>query len=152
MVRASGSYPLCPGFKSLHRHQISHPGFTPFAGLNAPVQNRAIWFVPFSEIQKLTPSLHAPICPVPGAVGNEPRGVRSAAFQRETMLPVSFVTRTRCPSKAAATGEVNPFPVSVFRIEPFEARTTETEPEKLGTQRFVPSKAGITGLKPTVTV
>ena len=26
MVRASGSYPLCPGFKSLHRHQI--PGET----------------------------------------------------------------------------------------------------------------------------
>jgi hypothetical protein len=23
LVRASGSYPLCPGFKSLHRHQIS---------------------------------------------------------------------------------------------------------------------------------
>ena len=89
--------------------------------------------------------------PVP--VENDPSGVRSPAFQSETLLPPAFVTRTRCPSNAAVAGPLIPFPVKVASTAPLEARTTETESEKLlGTQMFVPSKIGKDGLRPTVTV
>ena len=44
-------------------------------------------------------------------------------------------------------------PVSVARVAPLDARTTETEfASKLGTQMFAPSKAGMKGFRPTVTV
>ena len=56
-----------------------------------------------SVIQKLMPSLQAPIGPDAGPVKNEPSGVRSAAFQSETLLP-ELVTRIRWPSKAAERG------------------------------------------------
>ena len=82
-------------------------------------------------IQKLIPSLHAPLGAVPGPVPKEPSGVRSAAFQSETLLApaVLFVTRMRCPSKAAELGPFRPLPVRVARIAPLEARTTVTEVE-----------------------
>ena len=95
------------------------------------------------------PSLQAPKGPVLAPVGKEPRGVRSAAFQRETLLPEELVTRMRWPSKAAAEGSFNPLPVNVWMTAPVEARTTETELEEaLGTQMFVPSKAGSSGRVP----
>ena len=97
-------------------------------------------------IQKLRPSLVAPKGRVLAPVGKEPRGVRSAAFQRETLLPAELVTRMRWPSKAAAEGPSNPLPVSVWMTAPVDARTTVTElGERLGTQMFVPSKAGCSG-------
>ena len=67
-------------------------------------QNLARRLVVRRVIQKLMPSLVAPKGPVLAPVGKEPRGVRSAAFQRETLLPEELVTRMRWPSKAAAEG------------------------------------------------
>ena len=58
---------------------------------------------------------------------NDPGGVRSAAFQRETLPPPALVTRTRSPSKAAANGRLNPLPVRILTTAPVEARTTVTE-------------------------
>src|SRR5262249_56092692 len=65
-------------------------------------QNRAIAKPEFSPIQKLIPSAQAPIGWVPGPVEREPIGVKSAAFQRETLSPVLLVMSTRWPSNAAA--------------------------------------------------
>ena len=76
-----------------------------------------------SVIQKFTPSLQAPSGPVLAPVEKEPMGVKSAAFQSETLSPPGFVTRTRCPSRAAARRAFNPLPVSVWRTAPLEART-----------------------------
>src|SRR5262249_43426395 len=115
------------------------------------LQNRASWPGTPSVVQKLPPSLQAPkgfvLAPIPKA----PSVVRSAAFQSETLLPIWFVTRTRCPSNAAVVGKLKPLPVSVASTAPVEARTTETAPE-YGTQMLVPSKTGNSGLKPMVTV
>src|SRR5262249_20289837 len=119
--------------------------------LRAP-QNRASLFAVDSVIQKLTPSLQTPKGEVLAPVPREPRAVRSAAFQRETTLPALFVTRMRCPSKGALVGRFRPLPVSVGGTAPLAARTTEIEEFKLGTQMFVPSKTGNSGLEPTVTV
>src|SRR6266508_4487304 len=48
---------------------------------------------------------------------------------------------------------MRPFPVSVARTTPLDARTTETDAESLfGTQMLVPSNTGNDGLTPTVTV
>src|SRR5258708_24591256 len=99
------------------------------------------------------PSRQAPNGNVSDPVWKDPRIVRSAAFQSETLSPLLFVTSTRCPSNAAAIGKFSPLPVRVCRTAPFEARTTETELElALGTQMFAPSKTGNLGLLPTVTV
>src|SRR5215471_8398707 len=123
------------------------------AALNGGGQNRASLFVPFSAIQKLTPSLQAPNGNVLTPVAKEPSVVRSAAFQSETLLPIWFVTRMRCPSNAAVEGAFSPLPVRVASTAPLEARTTENEAEPpLGAQMFVPSKIGILGKVPTETV
>src|SRR5262249_47502335 len=126
-------------------------------GLSAPrtptLQNRASLAAPTSVIQKLMPSLQAPNGPVLVPVPKEPSVVRSAAFQSETLLPETFVTRTRCPSNAAVLGAFKPLPVSVASTVPLEARTIETELEIwFGTQMLVPSKTGNCGTVPTVTV
>src|SRR5262249_10128382 len=103
--------------------------------------------------QKLTPSLQAPSGPLNCPAPNDPRGVRSAAFQSETLSPALFVTRIRWPSNAAPSGAANPLPVRVASSAPPEARTIETELEaRFGTQIFVPSNTGIQGEEPTVTV
>src|SRR5215471_1999211 len=116
-------------------------------------QNRASLPEPASVIQKLTPSLQAPNGEVLEPVAKDPSVVRSAAFQSETLLLPPLVTSTRSPSNAATAGPFRPLPISVCRTAPFEARTTETELELLlGTQMFVPSKTGICGVLPTVTV
>lgn len=57
-------------------------------------QNRATWLPLKSVIQKLTPSLHAPHGPV-AAPATVPIGVRSAAFQSDTLSPEKFVIRIR---------------------------------------------------------
>src|SRR5262245_15857818 len=117
------------------------------------LQNLASFWRNRREIQKLTPSLHAPKGAPPDGKPNTPAGVRSAAFQRETVLPLKLVSRTRSPSKAAWTGPFRPFPVNVASTDPVEARTTETEwSPSLGTQMLVPSKTGFRGMSPTVTV
>src|SRR4029077_6734586 len=98
------------------------------------------------------PSLHAPVGFVLAPVGNEPIGVRSAAFHIDTLFPTLLVTRTRCPSNAAWKGLFSPFPVSVARTMPSLARTTLTdESDPLGTQMFEPSNTGSRGLAPTAT-
>src|SRR5438552_14967472 len=74
-------------------------------------QNLARRFVVRRVIQKLRPSLVAPKGPVLAPVEKEARGVRSAAFRRETLLPEELVTRMRWPSKAAAEGPSSPLPV-----------------------------------------
>src|SRR5262249_27088961 len=74
--------------------------------------------VPFSAIQKLTPSLQAPNGNVLTPVAKEPSVVRSAAFQSETLLPIWFVTRMRCPSNAAVEGAFSPLPVRVASTAP----------------------------------
>ena len=51
--------------------------------------------------QKLIPSLQAPNGFVPAPVEKVPTGVRSAAFQRLTLLAKMLVPRTRSPSNAA---------------------------------------------------
>src|SRR5215813_5373720 len=94
------------------------------------------------------PSLQAPNEPVP--IGNDPTGVRSAAFHTVIAVP-PLVTRTRSPLNATEMGAAMPA-VSVCRTAPVEARTTVTEAlPVLGTQMFDPSKAGCWGVKPTVT-
>src|SRR5207244_3715673 len=99
---------------------------------------------------KFSPSLHAPK-PVPPLVENVPIGERSDAFHNETLL--GFATRMRSPSNAADDGPLNPLPVSVARTAPVDARTTVTVFEvKLGTQMFVPSKAGYPAKAPVETV
>src|SRR5262249_10800222 len=88
---------------SLERSPIVSPG-QPVAEAYHPaeLQKRASWLVPPSAIQKWIPSLHAPLGFVAAPVGKLPIVVRSAAFQSATLLPLRAVTRTRCPSKAAA--------------------------------------------------
>src|SRR5262245_6497696 len=88
-----------------------------------------------------------------GPVGEEPRGVRFAAFQTETMSLPLLATRIRCPSKAAPWGWLIPLPVRVWRTVPLEARKTVTVLSPvLGTQMFVPSKTAYLGPRPAVTV
>src|SRR5215470_13034503 len=131
---------------------MGHPppgSLLPVAGLK-----RASVFEALSVIQKLIPSLAAPEG-VPGPVGKNPSAVRSAAFQRETVLAplAALVTRIRWPSKAATKGKFNPLPFRAPRTAPFEARTTVIElTAAFGTQIFAPSKAGNFGPDPTVTV
>src|SRR5215475_9467418 len=106
-----------------------------------------------SVIQKLTPSLQTPPGRVPIPVENDPRGERSAAFQRETVSLTPLEIRTRSPSKPEKLGLDSPLPVSVATTVPLEARTTEIEDElELTTQMLVPSKVVKTGNAPTVTV
>jgi hypothetical protein len=107
---------------------------------------------PFNAIQKLRPSLQAPIGVVVAPVLTEPSGVRSAAFHSETLSPKMLVTSIRSPSNAAACGPFNPLPVSVASTAPVDARTTYMPFEPSGTQMFVPSKTGNLGLLPRVTV
>src|SRR5262249_43731036 len=57
----------------------------PSAASPAAHQNRASLLVPFSAIQKLTPSLQAPKGLVLAPVAKDPSVVRSAAFQSETL-------------------------------------------------------------------
>src|SRR5262249_37840361 len=115
-------------------------------------QNLASCAVPLKVIQKLRPSLQAPSGNVPTSVERKPRGLKSAAFHRDTVLEM-LVTRTRSPSKAVAIGLIIPLPVSVWRTSPEEARTIETLAlPLLGTQMFVPSKTGCFGEVPTGTV
>src|SRR5215471_7335817 len=101
-------------------------------------------------IQKFTPSLQTPQGPV-NPVATNPNGLRSAAFQSESR-PIRSVTMARCPSKATPAGTNNPLPVNVARTTPVEGRITETVPSPLGDQMFDPSKAGLWGVDPTVTV
>ena len=78
-----------------------------------------------------------------GPVAKDPRGVRSAAFQRETLWPEEICHQHSLAIECGRTGPFNPLPVRVARTAPVEARTTETESEMLlGTQIFVPSKIG----------
>src|SRR5262249_26293298 len=112
------------------------------------LQNLASLFTPSNVIQKLMPSLQA--CHEEDPSGNEPRGERSAAFQRVTEVEPP-ATRMRSPLNATAVGAAIPA-VSVCRMAPLEGPTTVTEPfPLLGTQMFDPSKAGYWGPKPTVT-
>src|SRR5262249_62394005 len=100
-----------------------------------------------------TPSLHAASGTDPGPARKDPIGVKSAAFQTESVSPVWPTIRTRLPSKAAPVGAPRPLPVSVARTEPVEALTTVTDPDpRLGTQLTAPSKAGSLGSPPAVTV
>jgi hypothetical protein len=73
--------------------------------LDALSQNRSSWPVLNNVIQKLIPSLQAVYGEVLEPVPKDPRTVRSAAFQSETLSPLLLVTRTRSPSNAAACGE-----------------------------------------------
>src|SRR2546426_1843782 len=116
-------------------------------------QNLASCPEPLKVIQKFTPSKQTPSGRVPGPVKKDPRGVKSADFQSETLSPPRFETIARCPSNAIPMGPFKPLPVRVARISPVEARTTDTEfdPE-FGTQMFAPSKAGNRGFAPTATV
>src|SRR5262249_54517176 len=123
------------------------------AASRAALQNRASLPELTSVIQKLTPSLQAPTGSVFAPVAKDPSVVSSAAFHSETLSPLKFASRMRCPSNAAAVGTFKPLPVRVASTAPVEARTTETELEiRLGTQTFVPSKTGKFGSVPTVTV
>src|SRR6185295_7461858 len=97
------------------------------------------------------PSLQAPRGRLLTPVMNEPSGVKSVAFHTDALSPLKFVTRMRCPSKAAARGVLRSLPVRVASTKgwasglPAESftRTTVTEAElELGTQMFVPSKIG----------
>src|SRR5262249_44432828 len=87
-------------------------------------------------------------------VENEPRGERPAAFQSETLSWFEpLITRIFSPSKAAATGDARPKPVSVARTAPVAALTTDkVESPEDGTHRLVPSKTGSSGARPTGTV
>src|SRR5215470_6935887 len=102
-------------------------------------------------MKKFAPSLQAMYGSLDAPVEKEPRGVMSAAFQRETLFASGFVTRTRRPSNAADKGEERPLPVGVWRTTPVEARTTTTESEE-GTQMLVPSNTGYRLVAPMVTV
>src|SRR5262249_11512363 len=102
-------------------------------------QNRTSELACLREIQKSNPSLQTPSGWFARAW--DPRGVSPAAFQRET--PLELVTRTLSPSKPATAGVFRPFPVSVARTAPLEARTIETDADPaFGTQMFAPSKTG----------
>ena len=81
----------------------------------------------------------------------EPSGLKSAAFQSETLVPCWFVTSIRSPSNAAVIGPSRPLPVRLARTVPVDALTTVTESESVTTQMFVPSKTGNCGLFPTIT-
>src|SRR5947207_9598273 len=124
-------------------------------------QKRASLSAPLRVIQKFKPSLHAPNGPESAPVEKEPSGVRSAAFHKDTLLPLKLVTSMRSPSNAAARGPLRPLPVSVASTNAGArgfptaslTRTTITEfVVKLGTQMFVPSKLATPGPLPILIV
>src|ERR1700730_10559605 len=105
-------------------------------------QKRASWFDPPSAIQKLIPSLQTPYGVLFAGSGKDPSRARSAALQSWMLSPLEPVTRMRSPSNAALKGEKpSPRVVKVWTTVQVAADTTTTSPS-VGTQMFVPSKAG----------
>src|SRR6185295_7653002 len=115
-----------------------------------PSQKRASRFDPERDTQKFSPSLHAPYGFVDDPVETVPIGVKSDAFHSETLLPLRFAVSIRSPSNATLIGPFRPLPVRVARTvpasDPVALTTTNAFEFKLGTQMFVPSKAGYCGL------
>src|SRR5262245_62528276 len=89
-------------------------------------QNRASWPGPVRAIQKLIPSLQAPKGNVEAPVETVPSGVMPAAFQRDRVLLIWLITRTRSPSKEADRGAASPLAVSVSRMRS-EEHTSELQ-------------------------
>src|SRR5580765_3282541 len=88
--------------------------------------------------QKLIPSLQTPL----GCWSSSCTkliGVRSAAFQSESVALLSLVTATRWPSNAAELVSPSPFPVKVASRAPEDARTTAILLLVRGTQMLLPS-------------
>src|SRR5262249_13238659 len=129
-----------PGNAAARRRDLARCVFMARRGQNRASPSGGL-ITPWRVTQKFRPSLHAPRGWDP--IGNDPAAVMSAAFHRETLPPLKFVTRTRWPSNAAENGEFNPLPVRVARSAALEARTTASPSPPSGTQRFVPSNAGL---------